>query len=604
MLHAQKIATLFNLFQHSQGRMLSATLLLGLLTALTSAAQAPFVDVSNELDIWTDHTGGYLGAGLSMADFNSDGLDDLSIAHHMGELHFYLGDGVGFTPYDMELPDYPNEAKCILWADVDNDGDQDLFITYRLAANKLYINQGDLVMTDVSAECGIDQTMRRSYGACFGDYDNDGLLDLFIANYVSGQDPPFNEFYRNLGGGNFEEVTFDFPMGEPLLQNFQGQWVDFDEDGLLDLNLIRDRLCFENKYYKQTEDGDFFNDAPDMGLDYSINAMCTATTDFDRDNDQDLYISAGMFEGNHFVVNDGTGVFELHDPVEGDSLTVNLTSWAGTWFDMDNDGWEDLHVCTGFSTYTIWPGVFENYPYIPDKFFHNEGGVFYEDASGFFDVEALSFAAVTGDYNLDGFPDLVNNHVGVYAQVLKAIPNDNGWIKIRLEGTVSNRDGIGAKIRVYRNGLLGYHMTTCGENYLGQNSRWEHFGLGLATGIDSITVHWPSGILDKYYHVQPNQSLVFMEGEGESGPNPCALGACSGCTYPEACNFDSSATEEDGSCDFSCFIQQWACGDGLIWDAAIAQCVPSCSADLNGDEMVGVEDLLLLLQAFGVPCPD
>ena len=151
MLHAQKIATLFNLFQHSQRRILSATLLLGLLTALTSAAQAPFVDVSNELDIWTDHTGGYLGAGLSMADFNSDGLDDLSIAHHMGELHFYMGDGVGFTPYDMELPDYPNEAKCILWADVDNDGDQDLFITYRLAANKLYINQGDLVMTDVSA---------------------------------------------------------------------------------------------------------------------------------------------------------------------------------------------------------------------------------------------------------------------------------------------------------------------------------------------------------------------------------------------------------------------------------------------------------------------
>ena len=95
-----------------------------------------------------------------------------------------------------------------------------------------------------------------------------------------------------------------------------------------------------------------------------------------------------------------------------------------------------------------------------------------------------------------------------------------------------------------------------------------------------------------------------MEGEGESGPNPCALSACSGCTYPEACNFDSSATEEDGSCDFSCLIQQWACGDGLLWDEAIAQCVPSCSADLNGDEMVGVEDLLLLLQAFGVPCPD
>ena len=602
MLHAQKIAILFNWFQPSQKKEMAAVMLLGMLYALSSAAQAPFVDVSNEMDIWTDHTGGYLGSGLSMADFNGDGLDDLSFAHHAGELQFYLGDGAGFTPYNLELPDYPNEAKSILWADIDNDGDQDLFITYRLAANKLYINQGELAMTDVSAECGIDQSIRRSYGACFGDYDNDGLLDLFIANYVSGQHPPFNELYRNVGGGYFEEVTFDFPIGDPLPQNFQGQWVDFNEDGLLDLNLIRDRMCYENKYFKQTEDGDFFEDAHEMGLDYAINAMCTATTDFDRDNDQDLYISAGIFEGNHFVLNDGTGVFELHDPGEGDSLTVNLTSWAGTWFDMDNDGWEDLHVCTGFSIYTSWPQIFEYFPYVPDNFFHNEGGEFYEDSTGFFDVGALSFSAVTGDYNLDGFPDLVNHLVGEYAQVLEAIPNDNQWVKIRLQGTISNRDGIGAKIRVYRNGLLGYHMTTCGENYLGQNSRWEHFGLGLATGIDSITVHWPSGVLDQYYNLESNQSFVFVE--GETGADPCALVACPGCTYPEACNFDSSANEDDGSCDFSCLIEQSVCGEGLMWDATTAQCVPSCAADFNGDDLVGVEDLLLLLQAFAVPCPD
>ena len=521
MLHAQKIAILFNWFQPSQKKEMAAVMLLGMLYAMSSAAQAPFVDVSNEMDIWTDHTGGYLGSGLSMADFNGDGLDDLSIVHHAGELQFYLGDGEGFTPFNLELTDYPNEAKSILWADIDNDGDQDLFITYRLAANKLYINQGELAMTDVSAECGIDRSIRRSYGACFGDYDNDGLLDLFIANYVSGQDPPFNELYRNVGGGNFEEVTFDFPIGDPLPQNFQGQWVDFNEDGLLDLNLIRDRMCYENKYFKQTEDGDFFEDAHEMGLDYAINAMRTATTDFDRDNDQDLYISAGIFEGNHFVLNDGTGVFEFHDPGEGDSLTVNLTSWAGTWLDMDNDGWEDLHVCTGFSIYTSWPQIFEYFPYVPDNFFHNEGGVFYEDSTGFFDVGALSFSAVTGDYNLDGFPDLVNHLVGEYAQVLEAIPNDNQWVKIRLEGTISNRDGIGAKIRVYRNGLLGYHMTTCGENYLGQNSRWEHFGLGLETSIDSITVHWPSGVLDQYYNLESSQSFVFV-GRGDRAGSLCA----------------------------------------------------------------------------------
>ncbi len=229
-----------------------------------------------------------------MADFNGDGVDDLSIAHHLGDLQFYTGNGEGFVPFELQIPAYAYEAKCILWADIDNDGDQDLFITYRLAANRLYINEGDLEFTDVSDNCGIDQTNRRSYGACFGDYNNDGLLDLFIANYVSGMDPPFNELYLNLGGGYFEEVTFDGPFGEPLQQNFQGHWVDFDEDGLLDLHLIRDRICFENRYYKQSSNGQFSNEAVPMGLDYSINAMCSSATDFDHDNDQDLYMSAGM----------------------------------------------------------------------------------------------------------------------------------------------------------------------------------------------------------------------------------------------------------------------------------------------------------------------
>ncbi|MDA1337051.1 MAG: CRTAC1 family protein [Bacteroidetes bacterium] len=570
-----------------------------------SVAQEPFLDVSNEMDIWTEHIGGYLGEGLSMADFNGDGLDDLSIAHHLGDLQFYVGDGEGFIPYELELTPYPHEAKCILWADIDNDGDQDLFITYRLAANKLYINEGDLQMTDVSAQSGLDQSNRRSYGACFGDYDNDGLLDLFIANYVSGQDPPYNELYRNLGDGYFEEVTFDGPMGEPLQQNFQGHWVDFNEDGLLDLHLIRDRICFENRYYKQAPNGEFFNDAHEMDLDYSINAMCTSTTDFDHDNDQDLYMSAGLWEGNYFVVNDGEGHFSPYEVESGDSVEVHLTSWAATWLDFDNDGWEDLHVCTGFSTYTSWPAVLQQYSYVPDNFFRNEGGYFEEDTTGQFDAAVLSFASVTGDFNQDGFPDLINNQVGEYAQVLQAIPNNNRWLKIMLEGTVSNRDGIGAKIRVYRNGLIGYHMTHCGENYLGQNSRWEHFGLGLASGVDSVTVHWPSGIIDSFYNLEPNQSLFIVEGETNPVIDPCSTGPCPGCTYPEACNFDASANEEDGSCDFSCLLNETTCGPGTIWDDSQQLCVAienSCPTDLNFDGVTDVTDLLLFLASFAVAC--
>jgi len=570
-----------------------------------SLAQAPFVDVSNEMDIWTEHIGGYLGEGMSMADFNGDGYDDLSIAHHLGDLHFYLGNGVNFIPVDLDLPIYPHEAKCILWADIDNDGDYDLFITYRLAANKLYINEGDFEFTDVSALCGIDQSNRRSYGACFGDYNNDGLLDLFIANYVSGQDPPYNELYRNIGDGYFIDVTFNGPFGEPLDQSFQGNWVDFDEDGLLDLHLIRDRICFDNRYYKQGENGEFFDDAPAMNLDYSVNAMCTSTTDFDHDNDQDLYMSAGLWEGNYFVINDGTGEFSDYEAAEGDSVEVHLTSWAANWLDVDNDGWEDLHVCTSFSTYTSWPAIFATYPYVPDNFFWNQGGYFEEDSTGFFDVQSLSFCAVTGDFNHDGFPDLVSNIVGEYAQVLKAVPNNNNWIKIMLEGTESNRDGIGSKIRVYRNGLIGYHMTECGGNYLGQNSRWEHFGLGLATGVDSVVVTWPSGIIDHYENLEPNQHYAFIEGETIPVFDPCASEPCPGCTYEQACNYDVLANEEDGSCDFSCWIAEIACGSGTQWDATLQQCVlttDSCPTDLNDNGVTDIADLLIFLASFASSC--
>jgi hypothetical protein len=106
-----------------------------------------------------------------------------------------------------------HEAKSVVWVDIDNDGDQDLFITYRLEPNRMYLNHGGLIMEDISETCGILIADRRSYGASFGDYDNDGLLDLFVANYVSGSDEPFNELYHNLGNGQFEEVTFESSYG-------------------------------------------------------------------------------------------------------------------------------------------------------------------------------------------------------------------------------------------------------------------------------------------------------------------------------------------------------------------------------------------------------
>ena len=117
----------------------------------------------------------------------------------------------------------------VLWGDVDNDGDQDLFVTYRLAANKLLLSNGEGSLQDVSATCGINQASRKSYGASFGDYNADGFLDLFVCNYTSSFDEyPFNELYENNGDGTFTETTVPQGLDALGVQSFQGQWVDFD----------------------------------------------------------------------------------------------------------------------------------------------------------------------------------------------------------------------------------------------------------------------------------------------------------------------------------------------------------------------------------------
>ena len=580
---------------------------LGVSLILPRSGWSQFNDVSNQMDLFTDHTGGNWGAGMSMADFNGDGLDDLSFAHYGGVLKFFEGNGTGFTELVLNMPAYLNEAKGILWADIDNDGDQDLFVTYRLAPNRLYRNDGEMTLVDISDVCGIAQTNQRSYGASFGDYDKDGLLDLFVANYVLGQDYPHNELYHNLGEGLFEDVTLDTPMGEVVDNSFQGHWVDFNEDGNLDLHLIQDRLCFENRFYEQV-DGVFTEVANERGLDYAINCMSTSVADYDRDNDLDLYLTAGLFEGN-FLLNNTAGSFTPHVVEEGDSTDLHLTSWAANWFDADNDGWDDLHVATGFSVYSQYPQVFAQYPDVPNAFYWNSEGVFSQDTAAIFQTNQLSFATAVGDYNGDGFPDLVSHRFGEYAQVLEGIPNQNKWLKVSLVGVESNRDGIGAKIRAYFNGEVTYRMTFCGENYMGQNSRWETFGLGTENALDSLTVHWPSGIVDHYYDVLSLQSLVLIEGASiEPSPCPSLDAGCFGCTYVEACNFNDEAAADDGSCDFSCFDGSMSCGEGTVWDPLIGQCiagpVSDCPSDINDDGVVNTADLLWFLAQFDVQCPE
>lgn len=585
---------------------------------IVGTTHAQFVDVSLDAGLFTDHVSGYLGQGVSVVDVNGDFIDDVTFAHSEGDIRGYLGDGMGgFEAFELELEGAQDEdAKMVLWADVDNDGDQDLLVTFRMASNKLYLNDGMLNLT--LADAGLRQDEQRSYGASFGDYNNDGFLDLFIANYSNSTTPnPVNELYLNLGMDSDSITWLGFEdVGQTLgleaiegYQSFQGHWVDFDDNGDLDLHVIRDRVDFENQLFKFTDTG-LSDIAPDVGLNVSMNCMSTSVADFDCDLDDDVYLSGlANVDSNMLMVNDGNGQFQV---IEGDGYTGYLqpngrTSWAANWLDVDNNGWEDLHVAVGTTAFTDMV-LDENSSFDLDSthhdgFFMNTNGEFEPDTSDLFLVEQYyAFSTATGDFNRDGFPDLISHRAGSTAQVLQGIPNGNTWIKFDLRGTESNSNAVGARIIVHADGHAQTRMVFAGENYLGQNSYTQHFGMGSATIAEEVLICWPAGDTTMLNDLPLNTHYLMVE-NGELQilyQNASELG----CTYSEACNFNPNASQEDGTCDFTCLYAS-LCGEGTVWDNSVGACVglqAGCPGDLNNNGAVDIADLLEFLASFGSIC--
>lgn len=565
--------------------------------AATAGSKAQLVVDNGLLGLETDHTAGYLGTGVSFADFNGDGVDDLSFGHHDGDLKFYIGENNSFVPIELNLETPNEESKGLLWADIDNDGDQDLFVAFRLAPNKLWINQGDMVMVDVSATCGIAQDNRRSFGPAIGDFDRDGLLDLFVSNYGYSVDlPEGNELYRNLGNGQFVDVTETMGAGGANLQCFQASWVDADRDGWLDLHVVRDRLIYPNLFYHnkgfETGEATFVEEAALRGLDVAINCMSSSPHDFDRDGDVDFFLSGGL-EGNELLENTGDGFYTNVTP---DLVAMYEVCWSGQWLDIDADGWEELHVATGLADYVDFPAILMENPNEPDELFFNDEGNFIAPGSLFEALSTLTYATATGDYNGDGFIDFVSHKIGIGPEIRRSTPNGNNAMRILLHGTESNADAVGSKIELWAGSDYWYRETYCGEGYLAQNSRWEHFGLASHTTVDSIKVSWPLGLVETWYDTTVQSELQLTEG------NSCAPN-CIGCIYEGACNYNPDASIDDGSCDLTCLIAELVCDGGLIWNPVTAQCENPCAADLTGDNQVDVADLLVMLGSFATYCP-
>jgi hypothetical protein len=443
-----------------------------------------FTDVSEESG--ADDPG--FGEGCAWADYDGDGLVDLYVCNLTGTNVLYHNLG-GATFEDVTAASGTGNARSSLgavWADYDEDGDQDLYVTNRNAANRLYRNNGDGTFTDVAVLAGVDGGVKYSQSASWVDYDNDGDIDLFVANRFT-----LNFLFSNNGNGTFARA--DSAAGITAMKYTRSAvWADYDEDGDQDLFISVSgdpNICYEN-----LGNGTFVDAASSLGLDDTAAAAGAAWGDVDGDLDLDLFV-ANDATANRLYLNEGESFVEA----AGDAgLAFAGSSRSPVWIDLDKDGDLDLLLTTGVRV----------------MYYVNDGiGVFTEipSASGL-DDSSLGEGAAVADADGDG-------DVDYYVCRSQYAPNrlylNNGnlfhYFGVKLTGKKSNRDAIGARITVIVNGTSMVREVSAGSGLFSMNETTQYFGLAQETAVDQVTIEWPSGKTQTFTNLAGDQILEITE---------------------------------------------------------------------------------------------
>ena len=530
-----------------------------LLSAMTAvAADQPtlpqFVDITASAGISFVHSIGddelsniveSSGAGCVFFDYDNDGdldiylvngryLETVSSArgrHLAGQLKNALyrnnGDatftdvtekaGVGDTGFGM----------AAVAADYDNDGDRDLFVT-NYGRDSLYLNNGDGTFTDVTQKAGVGSELW-SLGASFFDFDRDGLLDLYVGGYLIF-DPEYRNFYaaeafpgplsyrgqkdilyRNKGDGTFEDVTRAAGVYSTKGRAMGVAACDIDDDGDEDLYVANDGM--ENYLYRNRGNGTFEEIALRTGTAFGQNGEATSAMgpefgDFDGDGLIDLLVP-DMGYGCLYR-NTGKGFFEEKSAEMGIAAVLGqYTSWSGNFLDYDHDSVLDVFIVNG-DAHHLEPEE--------DTLFRGKGGRSFVDVSGAsgpaFKLKAVGRGSAAGDLDDDGDLDLLVLNLNGPARLYR---NDGGnrsnWIMVRTVGTASNRDGIGARVRVKSGGTTQVRDIRSSSGYLSQGDFRAHFGVGKSQKVDRIEVRWPSGRTSILDNVKVNQVITVTEPE-------------------------------------------------------------------------------------------
>jgi len=429
-------------------------------------------------------------------------------------------------------------------ADYDNDGWDDIFIC-NAGTNTLYHNNGDGTFTDVTTGSGLEHKPDNvlSVGAAWFDYNNDGLLDLIVTNYTvwtpetdkrcfmsEGQEeycsPTIyrsveSRLYRNLGHGRFQDATDASGIGKARGKGMGVSIADFNGDGLMDIFVANDTE--PNFLFMNQGDGTFKERGLDMGVAYdaqgdSVSGMGSDAKDFNNDGWVDIVYNDLTGEVFGLLRNEGGKSFDdITWPSQIGPLSRNLSGWSVGFIDYNNDGWKDIYSANG-DVDNLRQSSKQH-----DTMFENAGGARFVDVTAKmgadFGFVGYQRGSAFVDLNNDGFIDLVVTSLGEKPRILMNNALDpNHWLLFDLRGRKSNRNGIGATIKVVTgSGRSLYNHATTSVGFMSSSDRRVHFGLGAETKVDHVEIRWPSGIVQRIDRPEVDKIMKIEEPDQELG---------------------------------------------------------------------------------------
>jgi len=430
---------------------------------------------------------------ISLADYDSDGDEDIYITRLADKNLLYQNQGNGqFKEVAAEAGvDYEGVTYMAVWGDIDNDEDLDLYLANeKNEPNILYINDGQGKFTDGTSEAGVEFT-QKSRTVLMADVDNDGWLDIYLANNGAQ-----NSLFHNNADGTFTDIiTSSRAVDQQIAMG--AIFFDYDNDNDQDLYLIHDGNQ-ANILYRNEGNNKFTDVSESAGVAYEGLGMGVDAADLNNDGFLDLYIT-NMLE-NVLYLNNGDGTFK--DISEAASVDDDGMGWGTTWIDYDNDGLRDLYLSNDSD-------FFPN----PNILYRNNGDFTFQIVSENTVIESPNegYATACGDINGDGWPDLLVANTDTNNQLFINEGSGKHWIKIRLRGTESNTYAVGARVEVHTANGISVDEVTTGSGYSAQNSFTLHFGLNDQTSINKVVVRWPSGLVETFEDLKPDTYYVIKE---------------------------------------------------------------------------------------------